>query len=71
MNTGTISIKQILPSLQNGEPVTMQDATLRPLNSQRRKILLANIAHVEAQLGRLAKAMRDIRAEVLNLTVEN
>lgn len=60
----------ILGNLEHGEPVTMEDGVLRPVNSQKKKKLLADVTHVEAQLGRLAKTCRDIRAEVLSLTVE-
>ena len=61
---------RVLESLQPGEAVTMKDAVLRPINSQKRKKLLDSVSHVEVQLGRLAKTCREIRAEVSSLTVE-
>ncbi len=72
MSTITVADKdQVLTSLTNGEPIVMRDAVLRPVSSQKRKKLLDNISHVEVQLGRLAKTCRDIRAEVLSLSVED
>lgn len=62
---------RILETLSNGEPITMKDAALRPVNSQKRKKLLDNINHVEVQLARLAKTCRSIRAEVSSLTTED
>jgi hypothetical protein len=40
------------------------------VNSRRREELLRNIDYFEAQVGRLTKMARDIRAEVLLLTTE-
>lgn len=69
----TLTVKDtdnVLASLQNGDPVTMKDAVLMPIDSQKRKQLIATINHFEVQLGRLAKVARDMRAEILSLTVK-
>lgn len=62
---------RVMESLQNGEPVTMKDSVLRPINSQKRKKLLDSITFFEAQLTRLQKQARDMRAEILSLTVSD
>lgn len=60
----------VLASLSTGEPLTMRDNQLVPINSQKRKKILDSVNHIQLQLGRLAKACDQLRADVMNLTVE-
>lgn len=69
MNLTVSDPESVFASLQNGEPVTVRDAVLQPISSQKRKKLIDNVNYFEAQLGRLQKMARDMRAEVLSLTV--
>lgn len=72
--TGTLTVDdkdRVLDSLQSGDPITMKDAVFQPVESQKRKKLLADLNHIEVQLGRLAKTCREIRAEVLTLKTED
>ncbi len=62
--------ENVLASLQNGELIAIKDAILRPISSRKHKFLLANVVHLEVQLGRLTKIARDTRREIARLTVE-
>jgi len=42
-----------------------------PIIPNRRDALLKTLDHLEAQAGRLMKMARDVRAEVLSLTIED
>ena len=71
-NTSTVTVSDngnVLSSLQSGDPITMRDAVLQPISSQKRQKLLDNVAYLEAQCGRLQKMARDMRAEISSLEV--
>ena len=59
----------VLSSLGAGEPIVMKDAILRPISSQKRQKLMDNVNYFEAQLGRLMKMAKEMRAEISSLTV--
>jgi hypothetical protein len=60
---------KVLSSLNSGEPIVMKDAILRPISSQKRQKLIDNVNYFEAQLGRLMKMAKEMRAEISSLTV--
>ena len=57
--------ENVLSSLRAGEPIVI----LRPISSQKRQKLMDNVNYFEAQLGRLMKMAKEMRAEISSLTV--
>lgn len=56
----------VTPQINNGVRIVKSRATLPDQKAK----MMANLNHLEVQLGRLAQTCREMRAELLNLTVE-
>ena len=62
--------ERVLSVLPNGEPIIFKDNALQPISSLKKKKLMDNVNYFEAQLGRLAKMAREMRAEIASMTTE-
>ena len=62
--------EKVLSILPNCEPIIFKDNALQPISSLKKKKLMDNVNYFEAQLGRLAKMAREMRAEIASMTTE-